>query len=142
MSIPHTQLADNNKDNATPSMIWSLVEISAGIACACLPAIPPVLQFFGRKLRVAASHPQRPIRRESRGLWYAGPIARGSSRENRFEEDGMQETLDEDFEALPSAYGNSMCASERLCMHYGTGSVDDSKSIPMTTIRSNKSSKW
>ena len=127
-------------DDAAPSMMWSIVELSAGIVCACLPAIPPVLQSLSKKLRVAAS--QRSRIRESRGLWYAEPVARGTNGENKPDDDGMYKTWDEELTTLHPAYDNTMCASERPAMCSGAGSVDDSKSIPMTTIHSNKSSNW
>ena len=122
-------------DDAIPPMIWSSVEISVGIACACLPAIVPVLQLFGRKLQVVAS--QRPPKRESRGLWYAQSIAGGSNRENKPHGDGINVTWDEELATLRPAYDNSMRASEGLGMRYGTGSFNGSSGVPVTTIRSN-----
>ena len=127
-------------DDAIPPMIWSSVEISVGIACACLPAIVPVLQLFGRKLRVAAS--QRPPKRESRGLWYAQSTARGSNRENKPDGDVTYGTWDEELATLQPAHDNNMWASEGLGMRYGTGSSHGSSGVPVTTIRSNKSSSW
>ena len=125
-------------DDAIPPMIWSSVEISIGIACACLPAIVPILQLFGRKLRVAAS--QRPLKCESRGLWYAQSIVGGSNRENKPDGDGINGTWDEELATLRPACDHSMWASERFGMRYGTGSSNGSSGVPVTTIRSNKSS--
>ena len=118
-------------DDAIPPMIWSSVEISVGIACACLPAIVPILRLFGRKLRVAAS--QRPPKRESRGLWYAQSTVRGSDRENRPDRNGNFGTWDEELATLRPAYDNSMRASEGLGMRYGTGSSNGSSGVPVTT---------
>ena len=125
-------------DNAIPSMIWSSVEISVGIACACLPAIVPVLQLFGRKLRIAAS--QRAPKRESRGLWYARSRAGGSNRENKSDRDGIFGMWDEELATLRPAYDSSMRASEGLGMRYGTGSSNGSSGVAANMIRSNNSS--
>ena len=124
-------------DDAIPPMIWSSVEISVGISCACLPAIVPVLQLFGRKLRIAAS--LRPPKRESRGLWYAQSIARGSDRENKPDGNGIYGTWDEELATLRPAYDNSMRASEGLGMRYGTESSNGSSGVPVTTDRFNNS---
>ena len=34
---------------------WSIVEVSVGIICACLPTLPPVLRFLGHKLSETAA---------------------------------------------------------------------------------------
>ena len=123
-------------DDAIPPMIWSSVEISVGITCACLPAIVPVLQLFGRKLRVATS--QRTPKRESRGLWYAQSIAGGgSNRENKPDGDGAFGTWDEELATLRPAYNSSIRASEGHCMRYGTGSSNGSSGVAVNTIRFN-----
>ena len=127
-------------DDAIPSMIWSSVEICVGIACACLPAIVPILQLFGRKLRVAAS--QRPPERESRRLWYAQSIGEESKREKKPAGDGIYGTWDEELATLRPTYDNSMWASEGLGIHYGTGSSNGSSGVPVAIIRSNKLSSW
>ena len=103
-----------------PPMIWSSVEISVGIACACLPAMVPILQIFGRKLRVAAS--QRTPKRVSRGLWYVQKIAGGSNREKKPDGDGIYETSDEELATLRPTYDNRMWAAEGHGMRNGTGS--------------------
>ena len=113
-------------------MIWSSVEISVGIACACLPAIVPILQLFGRKLRVAAL--QRPPKRESNGLWYAHSIAGGSDREKKPNGDGTYGPWDEELATLRPAYDNSMWAAEGHGMHYGTESSHGGSGVPVTTI--------
>lgn len=120
-------------------MVWSSFEICVGIACACLPAIVPVLQLFSRKLRVAAS--QRLPKRESRGLWYAQSI-RGRNQEKKPNRDGVYGTSDEELATLRPTYDNGMGASEGLGMHFGTGSSNGSSGVPVTTIRPNKLSSW
>ena len=34
---------------------WSMVEVSIGVTCACLPTLPPVLALLGRKLSDTAA---------------------------------------------------------------------------------------
>ena len=119
-------------------MVWSSVEISVGVICACLPAIVPVLQLISRKLRDVAS--QKSTKRQSRGLWYAQSVARGGNRENKPDENGMYGPWDEELATLRPVYGNSIWASERRGIGYGVGPVDDSRSVPVTTMHSTNSS--
>lgn len=125
-------------DDATPPMIWSSVEISVGIGCACLPAMVPVLQLFSSKLRVAAS--QRPPRRESGGLWYAQSIAGARNQENKPDRDGIYGTWDEELATLRPAYDNGRWSSNGFGMRYGTGSSNGSSGAPIATSRSTNSS--
>lgn len=87
-------------------MIWSSVELSVGIICACLPTIQPVLHAFSRKFRVATARGHR--RRESHGLWYANSAAMVGNQENQPEGEGPYGFLDEELATLRPTHGNGV----------------------------------
>ncbi|CAF9916856.1 MAG: hypothetical protein ALECFALPRED_010886 [Alectoria fallacina] len=103
-TVANVSLSDFSYD-ATPSIIWSSIEISVGIICACLPTIQPVLQLFSRKVRDAT--PQHRPRRESSGLWYSESVTRGSHQKNKRNREGTYGTLDEELATLRPTYCNS-----------------------------------
>lgn len=125
-------LAETCSDGVTPSIIWSSVEVSVGIICACLPTIQPVLRFVSTKVRDATS--QRRTRRENSGLWYSNSIARGSRKEKRGQ-GGTYEASDEELATLHPVHSNTKSASEKFGVGYDAEAIDDSKGRSVKTIR-------
>ncbi|CAF9927030.1 hypothetical protein IMSHALPRED_007103 [Imshaugia aleurites] len=131
-TIANVSLSDFSYDTA-PSAVWSSVEISFGIICACLPTIPPVFQFCSRRVRNATS--QRRTTLESNAVWYSESTAtRGRQNERRY--------LDEELTTLRPAYSNSKGPSERSGIRYGAEAIDDNEGVPVAMRRSNQPSGW
>lgn len=132
-SFSYSPLADTSSDDTAPSAVWSSVEISFGIICACLPTIPPVFQFCSRRVRNATS--QRRTTLESNAVWYSESTAtRGRQNERRY--------LDEELTTLRPAYSNSKGPSERSGIRYGAEAIDDNEGVPVAMRRSNQPSGW
>ncbi|KAL9126839.1 MAG: hypothetical protein Q9175_007847 [Cornicularia normoerica] len=138
-TVANVGLSDFPYD-ASPSIIWSSVEISVGIICACLPTVQPVLQIIRRMVRNVTPQPR--TRRESSSLWCSASVARENHQKNNRDQDGIDGTSDEELATLRPAYNNSKWVSERIGTRYGTEGNDDNKGMPVTTIRSNSSSNW
>lgn len=124
---------DECSDESTASTIWSSVEISLGIICACLPTIQPVLYLFSRKVRRATA--QQRTRRESSGVWYSESGSRQTEGRNR---DGIYGRLDEELATLPPACAKSKWASERYGLRYGTQEIEDRENVPPPTLGVNE----
>ena len=119
-------------DESSPSIIWSSVEVSLGIICACLPTIQPVLILFRRKVRDVT--PRRRSRSGSSGLWFSESGTRASRQTEGRNQDGTYGRLDEELATLPLAYSNSDPTLERYRVRDGAKEVGDRKDVPPTTI--------
>lgn len=98
-----------------PSTVWSSVEISLGIICACLPTIQPVLHLLSRKVREGTSSGSRQTEGRDRERIYG--------------------RLDEELATIPPAFTNSKRASEQ----YGTQEIENREDVPTSTPHVNDS---
>ena len=103
---------DTWSDESTPSTVWSSVEISLGIICACLPTIQPILHLLSRKVRDATSSGSRQTEGRNRDREYG--------------------RLDEELATLTPAHANSKRASERDGVRCGTQETEVRREVPIT----------
>lgn len=72
---------------------WSMVEVSIGVTCACLPTLPPVLAVVGSKLSGTAAFWRERISKSKDGDLCCSGSAAGMSSESNKEDAALQLTL-------------------------------------------------